>query len=178
MTKKIDTPLARKAVLVSVSISQWTARKLDKRVTDKVNREHNAADDAGRYNKLLIEQKRLAEINTLVSKARSLHYDLTRPWADEGPRILPNALYAKFAEKFREIKREFERAADAFARGYPDFVEERRRALNGLFRADDYPSPAAIREKFKLEMTVTTFPDAEDFRADLDEDTLADIRDE
>jgi len=176
MAKKIDTPLARKAVLVSVNISQWTARKLDKRVTEKVNREHNAADDAGRYNKLLIEAERLKKINTLVSQARSLHEELTRPWVHQGPRILPNALFAKFSDRFRAIKREFEQAADEFARGYPDFVEERRRALNGLFRADDYPSPSQIRAKFKLEMTILPFPDAADFRADLDEDTVADIK--
>ena len=47
--KKIASPLSRKATLVAVDISQWTARKLDKRVTDKVNREHHASDDAGRY---------------------------------------------------------------------------------------------------------------------------------
>jgi len=174
--KKIVTPLARKAVLVSVNISQWTARKLDKRVTDKVNREHAAANDAGRYNKLLIEAERLATINALVSNARKLHYSLTRPWADEGPRILPNALFVKFTDEFRRLKREFEAAADEFARGYPQFVEERKRALNGLFDRDDYPPVLEIRSKFKLDMTILPFPEAADFRSDLDDETVADIK--
>ena len=175
-SKKVATPLSRKAVLVSVSISQWTARKIDKRVTDEVNREHGASDDAGRYNKLLIEAERLAKINGLVSAARTMHYKMTRPWADEGPRILPNALFVTFSEKFRAIKRDFERAADEFARGYPDFIAERKRALNGLFNADDYPPVEQIRSKFKLDMTILPFPDAADFRADLDDDTVADIK--
>jgi hypothetical protein len=176
MPKKIATPLARKAVLVSVNISQWTARKMDKRITDEVNRKHGAADDAGRYNKLLIEAERLAKLNALVSSARTMHYDMTRPWADEGPRILPNALFVKFSEKFREIKRQFETAADEFARGYPDFIAERKRALNGLFNAADYPPVSQIRGKFKLDMTILPFPDAADFRADLDDDTVEDIK--
>jgi hypothetical protein len=175
-TNNIATPLARKAVLVSVNISQWTARKLDKRVTDEVNREHGAAGNAGRYNKLLIEAERLAKITSLVSSARALHYGMTRPWADEGPRILPNALFVKFSDEFRKLKREFEQAANEFADGYPRFVEERKHALNGLYNESDYPDVSEIRAKFKLEMTILPFPDAADFRSDLDEDTVDDIR--
>jgi len=173
---KLATPLSRKAVLVSVKISQWTARKLDKQVTDKVNREHNATKDAGRYNKLLIEAERLAELTQLVSQARALHYALTRPWADEGARILPNALYSKFTESFRVLKRDFEIAADKFCADYPRFIEERRVSLNGLFKDSDYPSPSEIRSKFKLELAVLPFPNAEDFRSDLDDETVADIK--
>jgi hypothetical protein len=172
----IATPLARKAVLVSVNISQWTARKLDKRVTDEVNRDHGAAANAGRYNKLLIEAERLAKITSLVSAARALHYGMTRPWADEGPRILPNALFVKFSDEFRKLKREFEQAANEFADGYPRFVEERKRALNGLYNESDYPDVSEIRSKFRLEMTILPFPDADDFRSNLDEDTVADIK--
>jgi len=173
---KIATPLARKAVLVSVTISQWTARKLDKRVTNETNRKYHAAENAGRYNKLLIETERLAKITSLTSAARALHYSLTRPWADEGPRILPNMLFAKFSDEFRKLKREFEAAADEFARGYPGFVAERKVALNGLFNASDYPAVEEIREKFKLDMKIMPFPDADDFRSDLDDDTVADIK--
>src|SRR4051794_29672871 len=148
---KIASPLSRKATLVAVVISQWTARKLDKRVTDKVNQEHGAHKDAGRYNKLLIEAKRMEKINGIVSKARRLHYTMTKPWCDEGMRILPNVLHGKFADEFRVLKREFEVAADEFCRDYPLFVEERKRALVKLFNADDYPAVSEIRSKFKLD---------------------------
>lgn len=173
----IASPLSRKATLVGVTISAWTARKLDKRVTDKVNREHGAAEDAGRYNKLLIEAKRLEAINSIVAQARKLHYTMTKPWCDEGLRILPNTLHTKFADEFRKLKREFDQAADEFCREYPRFVEERKRALNGLFNAADYPSPNVIREKFQLETKTFPVPEASDFRSDvLDEDTIEDIK--
>jgi hypothetical protein len=175
--KKIASPLSRKATLVSVDISQWTARKLDKRVTDKVNREHNAAEDAGRYHKLLIEAKRLETINSLVAQARRLHYTLTKPWADEGLRILPNALHEKFASEFRRLKREFDTAADEFCRDYPTFIAERKRALNGLFNAGDYPHVNEIRAKFRLATKTFPLPESNDFRSDvLDADTVEDIK--
>jgi hypothetical protein len=174
--KKVATPLSRKATLVSVNVSQWTARRLDRQVTDEVNRRHNAAKDAGRYNKLLIEAEHLAEVNKLVSSIRQLHYSMTRPWCDEGPRILPNVLYSKFTDALRVLKRDYETAVDKFCRAYPDYVETRAKQLNGLFKAADYPSATEIRSKFRIELKVLPFPDAEDFRADLDDDTVADIK--
>jgi hypothetical protein len=175
--KQIASPLSRKATLVSVTISQWTARKLDKRVTEKVNRQHGASKDAGRYNKLLIEAQRLAKINGFVSQARHLHYAMTKPWCDEGLRILPNVLHEKFAAKFREIKRGFDQAVAEFERDYPQFVEERKRALNGLFNESDYPPAEQIASKFKLDTKTFPVPDADDFRSDvLDADTVEDIR--
>jgi hypothetical protein len=177
MTKKISSPLSRKATLVAVVISQWTARKLDRKATDKVNRDHNAAPDAGRFNKLLLDAKRMEKLNAIVSKARGLHHSMTKPWCDEGMRILPNVLHAKFADEFRVLKREFADAADEFCSNYPRFVEERRRALGGLFNATDYPDSSEIRAKFKLETKVFPVPEADDFRSDvLDADTIDDIK--
>jgi hypothetical protein len=172
----IAAPLSRTTTLVAVTISQWTARKLDKDITDDTNKRLGASADAGRYNKLLIESKRLEKLNALVSAARDLHYSMTKPWIDKGPRILPNALFAKFSEKFRELKREFNIEADAFARAYPDYVAERRIKLNGAFKEKDYPSSSEIRDKFQLDMKVLPFPEATDFRADLDADVVADIK--
>lgn len=174
--KVLQAPLSRKAILVSVRISQWSARKLDRKITDEVNQAHNATKDAGRYNKLLIAKEHLAELNSLVSFARGLHHNLTRPWADEGMRILPNVLYDKFAEEFRILKRDFDKAADKFARAYPSFVQERRLALNGLFNEADYPAADDIRSKFELTLKVMPFPDADDFRSTLDAETVADIK--
>ena len=39
--------LTDKAMLARLSITQWTARKLDKRVTEEVRVHHGASADAG-----------------------------------------------------------------------------------------------------------------------------------
>jgi Protein of unknown function (DUF3150) len=174
----IASPLARKATLVSVEISQWTARKFDKKATADFNRRHHAAQDAGRYNKHLIQAERLKTLNSLVNKARELHYRFTKPWNDEGGlRILPNTLHAKFADEFRVLQRDFDEAADDFARDYPKYVEEQRVRLNGLFDPTDYPRARDIRDKFKLRTRVYPVPETDDFRSGtLDEATLEDIK--
>jgi len=171
------SPLARKATLVSVDISQWTARKLDRKVTKETNESHGASEDAGRYNKLLIEANRMKKLTKLVSEARALHYKYTKPWADEGLRILPNAVHEKFANEFRRIKRDFDEAADEFCAEFPAYVEERKRKLNGMFDAADYPDPSEIRSKFRMRHHTFPVPDAGDFRSEgLDENMIAAIR--
>jgi hypothetical protein len=49
--------LSQKAVLASVSISQWSARKLDKKATEEIHARNHAEPHAGRYNKLLIARE-------------------------------------------------------------------------------------------------------------------------
>jgi len=175
---KIKTPLSRKATLLLVSTSCWTARKLDREVTDETNERYHASEVAGRFNKLIIGAEHTKVLTEIINEARALFYKFTLPWADEGPRVLPNANYKKFADEFRPLVRKFEAAADKFERNYPGYVEEAKRYLNGMWKAKDYPAPDTIRSKFKLEMSLLQFPDANDFRADLDEDVLEDIRDE
>jgi len=179
MNKHVSVPsvLQRKAVLVSLNISTWAARKLDRKVTRETNQRYHAAADAGRFNKLLIEAARLKEINGCVSRARDLYYSMTKPWADEGQRILPNALYLDFVNQLRVIKQDFEKAAEDFCREYPSFVAERKSVLNGMFNEADYPTPGMIRGKFKLEHRFSNLPAAGDFRSDdLDAETVEDIR--
>jgi hypothetical protein len=182
----VKSALSRKATLVAVNISEWSARKYDKKATEAARARFNASDDAGRFNKLLIDTERLKEINSIISQARALHHRFTKPWGDDGgavdgkrvskPRILPNALYAEFAAEFRVLKREFEKAVDAFVQGYPSFVEARRADLQGMFDPADYPDD--IRSKFNIALAILPFPDVADFRSDLDPDVEADIREE
>lgn len=176
-TKIIASPLSRKATLTSVVVRHWEARKLDRKVTDKVNQEHGASSDTARVNKLLIEKKRLEKINSIRTKVRTLFYSLTKPWADEGLRILPNALHIKFVNEFRVLEREHDQAADEFAADYEMFIEERRLVMGSMFNPADYPHPSQIRAKFSLKVQHFPVPEADDFRSDvLDADTIEDIK--
>jgi len=174
----LKSPLSRKAVLVSLNISTWTARKFDREVTDKVNKDRGATKDAGRYNKLLIEANRLKPVQSVVTEARDLFYRYTRPWAD-GVGILPNVSYAEFTNKMRALKQRFANVADEFALNFSSYVAERQAKLGKIFKAEDYPNAKEIRSRFNFDLTFANVPDAGDFRSDvLDEDTVNDIRDE
>jgi len=52
--------LSERAMLVSLSVSIWSARKHDARISDKVAAEHGADRSMGRYAKHLIPRDLLA----------------------------------------------------------------------------------------------------------------------
>lgn len=168
--------LSSRAMLAGVRISVWSARKLDRKVTEEVNSSHGAASDAGRYNKALIAKDALASVTKAASEARNFHYARTLPWLDEGARILPAAAFDDYSNRLRRMRADFAAAADAFVAGYPSFVADARNRLNGMFNAADYPAESEIRARFTFDVRVLPVPDASDFRVDIADAQAADIK--
>ncbi len=165
--------LGNRAMLVKLSISQWTARRGDKRATATVEN-HYGATDAGRFNKTLIAQEAIKAVEKTANTARTWHYDQTLPWSDEGYRLLPAANFADYSSKMRELRAQFEAAADDFCANYPALVDDARVRLNGLFSAGDYPRN--VRDRFGLETQISPIPMAGDFRVSLRDDETAEIQ--
>lgn len=159
--------LSERAMIVSLNIRQWAGRKLDKRVTDETNRAHNADDDAGRYNKMLLSKDALKEIQKIVGKARNECLFHTAPWLNSGGRILPAAGYDKFMADIDLLKGKFNAAISKFIAGYQDYVDESRVRLNGMFNESDYPSTDEIKHKFSFDLVLMPIPAAGDFRVDI-----------
>ena len=170
------TALSERAMLARLNIRQWSARKLDRKVTDEVNTAHNASPDAGRYNKRLVSKDALATIQKVANEARKMHYARTLPWQDEGARILSTAGYLDYTGKVRDLRAEFESAVDAFVSGYPDFVTDARSKLNGLFQETDYPPADDIRSRFAFSVAIDPMPVSDDFRCQLDAAQAEEIR--
>lgn len=171
-----DSDLSKKAMLVTLNISVWTARKLDKKVTKEVAQKHGNDEKLGRYNKNLLASDDIESIQKVATESRQFHYDNTLPWQDKGGRILPSANYMQYSERLREFKAEFERRVQAFVEKYPGLVIEAKDALNGLYNANDYPSPVNIASLFNFEVEVSPLPSASDFRVELREDEADEIR--
>lgn len=168
--------LAQKAVLASVKISQWQGRRVDKRVTEEVNREHGADSDAGRYWKRLLEKGAMKEVGSAITTARNYHYQKTLPWYDQGARLLPSKLYLDYQNDMREIRDAFEAASRKFIDEYPSAVRKAKAALNGLFNPADYPAQNELRGMFKLESIIAPCPDTDDFRIAVGSEHAEDIR--
>jgi len=86
-----DPSLSSRAMLCSLSISMWSARKHDPDASQEIAQRHGAQADAGRYHKVLLPKEALAEVQKIVSDARQEHYFMTLPWDDNGYRGLPSA---------------------------------------------------------------------------------------
>lgn len=159
--------LATRAIIVSLSISQWTGRRLDRKVTDEVNQNHGAAADAGRYNKLLLPKEALAEITSIVGETRTEFIKRTLPWIDNGGRIMAAEAHMAHTAWIRGQESKFNSAIDKFLAAYPGYVNDAKARLNGMFDQDDYPTVDELRGKFGMEVRVMPVPTAEDFRVSM-----------
>lgn len=167
--------LQQNALLVSFSASQWTARKLDKEITNEVHTSHNAKEDAGRYNKLLIAKEHTDPIAKVVNKARTFHYEKTLAWGDNNERLLSTKMYFDYLTEMINLKSEFETAVRNFLANYDRVIDEAKIRLNGMFKQSDYPSRNEIESKFAFSYQFMPVPD-NDIRLNLQNDELDKIK--
>lgn len=156
--------LQDKAMLITLSVSCWTARKQDKKVSAQVEKAHNA-HDAGRFNKLLVDKAHLDPLTSFAGSIRTFHYKMTLPWMDNGARLLPSKLFMEYSAEMRKLKGEYERLVDSFISTYDArLVQEARQRLGTMYDPADYPPGHELREKFGVETDIMPVPDGADFR--------------
>ena len=165
-------------MLVFLTISQWTARKHDKRASQDIAQKYEVSGEAGRYNKLLIAKEELKEIQKIANKARIFHYENTLPWSDDGNRILTAANYFTYSSELQKLKAQFEVHVSEFCQKYQTLVSNQVKRLNGLYDLNDYPDQSMIRNKFDFNIVITPLPDSNDFRVNMQEEEIARIQQE
>ena len=167
--------LNEKAMIVYLNISSWSARKYDRRISKEIETRYNA-DEAGRYNKVLIAKEHLLNIKKIVSNVRTFHYENSLPWNDNGGRLLPSANYFNYVKSIQEFQDKYEQEVAKFLQVYPNLKEEARNRLNGMFDEEDYPHVESLREKYAIQNQIAPVPDADDFRVNLSEEEVQSIR--
>ncbi len=170
--------IASRAMLISLKIGKWTARKLDKSATQEVTVNHAAASDAGRFNKQIIDKNSLLPMVQIEGAARTYFYQHTLPWSDNGDRVLSSDNYFKVMTRLREFKADFMAAVDVFCRDYDMHRDRAKLHLNSLFKEADYPQAWEIREKFYMDFSVMPLPVAGDFRVAMSDDVVDEVRQE
>ena len=167
--------LSDKALLVRLGISQWTARKFDKKATEQVASANNAAVQSGRYNKSLLPMNDfLANVHQKSTLIRKKYYANTLPWGIDGTQILPSANYLSFMTDFRKEKYEWQMVVNSFLSEYMRLKTHARVSLNTLYNEADYPSQDEVASKFNMDLQVMPVPDG-DFRVDIAEEELTRI---
>jgi hypothetical protein len=160
--------ITERAMLAAVHISIWTAVKHDRKISRDVASQHGAHRDAGRYNKQLLRgADKLDDLRTLAGQIRQYFYKITLPWSDEGFRLLPSNFYFDLMARMREFEASFEQGVDSFLAVYPQYIDQVRPELNGLFREEDYPTAEKLREKFGVKLEILPIPSGGDFRVQM-----------
>jgi hypothetical protein len=192
-TATAQTDLHTRAVLVSLRISSWSARKFDKRVTREATTAQGADESAGRFNKHLLPstvsidhsaksaqaQSAVTQTNSFraliqhIAATRQWHYDQTLRWSDDGWQLLPIKNHQAYTDGMRQRQHTFDSLLADFVRDYPRLREAAKALLNGMFVDADYPSD--IRRRFSFGIEFSPVPQGGDFRVALGEAEIAAI---
>lgn len=172
----MTTNLNDRALLVQLNVSQWTARKFDKKATNEVATSNGANADVGRYNKsLLPTSDELTAVHKKTTEIRALYYRNTLPWGMEGTQLLPTKNYMDFMTEMRAAKNEWEDKVKMFLLSYHRLQVKAQGFLAGLYNSDDYPHRDEVASKFAISWVVLPVPST-DFRVALASDELERIR--
>jgi len=165
-----------RALLVQLNVSQWTARKYDKRASKEVTIAHGASSAAGRFNKSLLPMNdKLDNIHKKTTHIRTKYYDNTLPWGMDGTMMLPTANYLNFMSEFRKEKGEWYSLVQEFYDDYDQMKVDAQRILGSLYDHADYPPLLELRHKFHMDMAVFPVPSS-DFRVSIASEELTRIQ--
>ena len=168
----IEVPkLSDRCIAVDLNISVWTARKKDKRASAQVNNANNASAEASAVHKnLLAGCDTLTKIKTKANEIRTIHYQMTLPWTDNGTRIIMTAGYPDYVECITALRDEFNDLIDTFIEQYDFEVISAQARLGDLFDEDEYPPSWHVRDKFNCAIKCYPITDVGDWRLDVDAD--------
>ena len=160
--------LSERALLTTLHISQWTARKLDRAETSALNARHNLTVEGARVNKNLFPlATQLERVHQITGAIRKDFTARTLPWGLEGINILKASNYVEFCGVVNGWQNDWHSAVNEFIEVYPTLVEEAAILLGSLYKSEDYPDAADLRRRFHFSIEFMPVPDARDWRIDV-----------
>jgi hypothetical protein len=132
--------IATSSMLVELNVSCWTARKLDKRVSEEVDAAKNTKARGGNYHKnLLAGSRSLEDVNKYAAKIRLWNTMNTLPWSDKGSRLIPMKHFLDYKAELNTHEAEFNRLCAKFFIEYPTLISAAAFSLGDMFDRDEYP---------------------------------------
>ena len=156
----------------------WTARKLDRKESDKVCDGAGAkSKGAARVNKnLFAGRSELEDIGKLVTETRNYVYDNTLPWSDSGQRMLIGARFPKFDQRVEDYRDQFNAKVQAFVDIYPTLITAQAMALGEMFNRSEFPPASEIAGKFGMTVGYLPVPSSGDIRVDIGNQAQDELR--
>ena len=165
------------AMLVSLSISKWSGRKVDHSAAEKVITDAGASEGIGSFNKRLIAYRALRPVVTVANQARKYHNYHTTPWDDYGFRLLPVGLHTQYQAKMDGFEEKFEDAKIQVISDYAYYKTVAKKDLGSLYDTNDYPTSDELEEALQFNLIVKPIPDGKHLVIDISAAALQKARD-
>lgn len=172
--------IASAAMLGSINISVWEARKQDKKTAEEVTASKGARSKraATVQKHLFSECPALESIKTLRGEVRTWFNNVTLPWDDNGRRIITTAQYLNVTAQAAKYQQRFEDLVRVFVGTYSTEISKQAFEMGALFDRAEYPPEDEVAAKFRFSFCVEPVPTSGDFRVDIGAAAAADLRDQ
>jgi hypothetical protein len=174
--------LSSRALLVSLNVSSWDNRCIDKRATAEVTRNHGAVAGSTSVSKRLLPNCGTWEaVKAGAASIRATFYANTLPWGGaDNMHLLPSARYLTTMQWFRTERSQWlDVLVPAFlheyAAEYNSASGKYAARLGTLHDWKDYPTPAEMAKRFSMDISVSNVPSS-DFRCGLGADIQEELR--
>lgn len=169
--------IARAAMLVSLNIGMYSARKQDKTTQAEITEAKGSGSRkaASVYKNLFAECVELDAIGKFLTRVRNEHYRLTLPWDDDGKRMLPTKALIEYRAFMGRAEAELGRLVGVFGDKYDTLVAAAAFQLGALFDRAEYPSRERAMKRFYLDVAMTPLPVSGDFRLDIEAEVQDDL---
>ncbi len=174
-----DMPsLSKSARLVLLNISCWTARKKNKKESEKVAIANGADPKAVSVNNgLMATSVELDQLQKHVGLWRKAHTRLTAPWMGTGYAFLPNAAWMmKYQKEMSVFSNKYDSLLASFLSKYEQDRITSMAALGNMADMSNYPDLLTVRRKFKWSLTyhpISEVDTGDSFLDDLEDDQRA-----
>jgi hypothetical protein len=174
--------ISSSAVLIDLSISVWTGRKLDRKASDDITTQAGAAKGVANVSKRLLgDCAELDAVQKFAANARNSHYSMTMPWSDLGMRLCPTAKYIAangYERTMTGMQQEFHKLVANFLQAYDWEISQAQLKLGALFNSDEYPTRDSLESKFRFRFVAVPVPDAGDWRLDIGNEAAQAMREQ
>tara|TARA_R110000824_G_scaffold31626_2_gene102642 strand:+ start:1266 stop:2240 length:975 start_codon:yes stop_codon:yes gene_type:complete len=173
------TTIASSASLVDMSISQWAARKKDKRASNEVTYANNAETGIANVTKdLLAGSQELKAIHDMTSVIRVFNQDMTFPWGMHN--LLPTSRYFDYHKGITEMFQKWDSLVSVFLASY-EWQLAHNHALaakmGDLFDPNEYPTVDEVRSKFSYRLGYYPVPQ-NDWRVEMNQAGLTQMQEQ
>ena len=168
------------AMLGSINISVWEARKQDRKTAEEVTQSKGARSKraATVHKHLFSECPALEAIKSLRGEVRNWFNTQTLPWDDNGRRLITTAQYLNVMGQAAKYQQRFEDLTRVFVNTYATEISKQAFEMGALFDRAEYPPESEVSAKFRFSFAIEPVPESGDFRVDIGAAAAADLKDQ
>lgn len=168
--------IAERAMLVQLSMGGFSGKRMARDVAREVAESRGAESDSLDAVLRLIPPRELKGIEAASRACRDYYCRRTLPWQRRGASILPCKIYFDFTKRMGELLEARRQEVDSFMTRYEESAVHWVTRLGGIAHGETLPTADKVRERFEANVQVWPFPSGNDFRLDMEEGQLAELR--